>query len=172
MIPPLVMVLMVALTLVLPWLSPRQFSVESFRSTFGYVMMLCVALFAYIHVIMLICYLTDINAIHLMVGGMMFFFALLGNVMGKVRRNFWMGVRTPWTLASDPVWIRTHRVTAWLWTAGGVVLGVAVLLGLPLEWSLPPLFVMVIYPVIYSLVLYKRLEKQGKLHDGEVSPTV
>ena len=37
-------------------------------------------------------------------------FIVLGNYMGKVRKNFFIGIRTPWTLASDEVWNRTHRL--------------------------------------------------------------
>jgi uncharacterized membrane protein len=163
LLPPGVMAIMILLALVLPWLSPQKFKVDTFRSTFDYVMLLLVALFGYIHLTLLLSYLTKFNGINMLVGGIMLFFALLGNVMGKVRRNFWMGVRTPWTLASEAVWIRTHRVAAWVWTAGGLILGTAVLVGLPVEWSLIPFLLMIFYPVIYSLVLYKRLERQGKL---------
>ena len=35
----------------------------------------------------------------------------LGNLMPKMRPNWIMGVRTPWTLTSDEAWVRTHRVT-------------------------------------------------------------
>ena len=41
-------------------------------------------------------------------------FIFLGNYLGKLRRNFWAGIRTPWTLASDIVWERTHRLGGWL----------------------------------------------------------
>lgn len=41
-------------------------------------------------------------------------FIFLGNYMGKLRRNFWAGIRTPWTLTSDVVWERTHRLGGWL----------------------------------------------------------
>ena len=47
-----------------------------------------------------------------MMGGISLFFALMGNVMGKVRRNFWVGFRTPWTLANERVWNATHRCGA------------------------------------------------------------
>jgi uncharacterized membrane protein len=50
-------------------------------------------------------------------------FVVLGNVLGKVRSNFIFGVRTPWTLASDRSWNRTHRLVGRLF----VVLGLAVL---------------------------------------------
>ena len=98
-----------------------------------------------------------------MIGGMLIFFALLGNSMGKVKRNFFMGIRTPWTLASDQVWVATHRLGARLMTLGGAAGAVAVLLGAPV---LPVFFVflaLVLYPVLYSLLLYKRLEKAGAL---------
>ncbi len=139
-------------------------------------MLLVVALFGFIHVLLLYSYLrptpadadeANFDLVRILLGGEMMFFGLLGNLMGKVRRNFWMGVRTPWTLASEAVWIRTHRVTAWLWTAGAPLLGVAVLAGLPIVWSLVPFVAMILYPVLYSLLLYKRLEREGKLNDGE-----
>ena len=55
------------------------------------------------------------------IAGMFLFFALLGNVIGKVRKNFYIGVRVPWTLASDRVWNDTHRLAAWVMVAAGVI---------------------------------------------------
>ena len=45
----------------------------------------------------------------------------MGNVMGKVRRNFYIGFRVPWTLASDRVWNDTHRLAAWVMVAAGSI---------------------------------------------------
>ena len=45
----------------------------------------------------------------------------LGNVLGKVKPNFYVGVRTPWTIASEAVWIGTHRMAAWAFVAGSAV---------------------------------------------------
>jgi uncharacterized membrane protein len=161
---PGIMAGMVLLTLVLPWLSPAQFTVDRFRGTYNYVMMLVVALMGYLQAAMLLAIVNagwDVG--RLFVGGIFLFFALLGNVIGKVQRNFWMGVRTPWTLASETVWIQTHRLTAWLWTVGGLAGLVAVLAGVPPLWALGALLVLAFVPVIYSLVLYKRLQRQGRL---------
>jgi uncharacterized membrane protein len=46
----------------------------------------------------------------LLVDVLFFFFAAMGNLLTKVKRNFYMGFRTPWTLASDTVWSMTHRM--------------------------------------------------------------
>ncbi len=67
-----------------------------------------------------------------MVGGTFLFFAMLGNVLGRVRRNFYIGVRVPWTLASERVWNDTHRVAAWLFVACGLAGFVIAIAGLPL----------------------------------------
>ena len=56
-----------------------------------------------------------------MLAGLMIMFGLMGNVMGKVRRNFWVGVRTPWTLASDRVWNDTHRLAGQLFVGAAVI---------------------------------------------------
>jgi immunity protein, SdpI family len=170
---PFLMLLMVVLTVVLPWISPRQFEVERFRSTWEYVMALVVALFAFIHVALLVgSWGRSLPLGRFFVAGIMLFFSLLGNVLGRVKRNFWMGVRTPWTLASEPVWNQTHRVAGWLWAVGGLIGCVAILV-LPLVAAVSEpavlvgafvwIMIIALYPVVYSLVLYKRLERHGKL---------
>jgi len=159
------MLLMIGLIFLLPWLSPQAFKVDRFRDTFNYLMFLVVLLFGYIHAIILVGSLKDVNLDigRVLVAGIFLFFALIGNVLGKVRRNFWMGVRTPWTLASETVWNRTHRVAAWLWTVAGLIGFVGVLAGVPMWIAFVFLMVVALAPVLHSLLLYKSLERQGKL---------
>jgi uncharacterized membrane protein len=47
--------------------------------------------------------------------------AVMGNLLGKVRYNYVFGVRTPWTLANERVWDRTHRFAGWMTLLGGLV---------------------------------------------------
>ena len=49
-------------------------------------------------------------------------FILLGNMMGKIKHNYFFGIKTPWTLADPDVWNRTHRVGGWIWFGMGVLL--------------------------------------------------
>jgi uncharacterized membrane protein len=177
---PLVMAGLCVLTVVLPWLSPRHFTVDTFRDTYGYVMMLAVALMGYIQVAVLWGAILPPEEnkrlfMRFMLGGLCLFFALIGNVLGKVRRNFWMGVRTPWTLASDAVWNQTHRLAAWMFVAAGLV-GFAAVMVVPQAgvWvALAAIMAAGLVPVFYSLLLYKRLEREGKLEPpAETSPEV
>jgi uncharacterized membrane protein len=89
-------------------------------------------------------------------------FVFLGNYMGKLRRNFWAGFRTPWTLASETVWERTHRLGGWLMVLGGLV-GVVLsfIPALRLGGIIGIVAVIVLVTTIYSFVLYQRLSSGG-----------
>jgi uncharacterized membrane protein len=153
---------------VLPWLSPRNFAVESFRTIYDYIFFLVAALFIYLEGIIL---WTQFHGPALMergfLVGIFLFFALIGNVLGKVKRNFWMGVRTPWTLADPVVWDRTHRLAAWLFVSAGLIGGLMVVVGVHPAVCLAGLMIGALSPILYSLVLYKRLERTGKLESQQ-----
>jgi uncharacterized membrane protein len=159
---------MVGLTLLLPLVSPRQFSVDGFRDTYAFCMALAQGLLLFLQVVFLLAAMNGgVPFGRLLVGGIMPFIVLLGNVLGKIRRNFWMGIRTPWTLADQGVWERTHRLGAWLFVIAGLVGLAEVLADLPLYLPLAGLVVAGFVPVIYSLWVYKRLERQGRLGEGD-----
>ena len=174
LITPGLMAGMLVLLAALPWLSPRQFGIDRFRATYDYIVFLVTALFAYIQAGILMASLKNppVNSLTWFMGGLFLFFALLGNVMGKVRRNFYVGIRTPWTLASETVWNQTHRVAAWLFVAGGLLGFAAVMAGVPFWWCFLVLLVVALAPVLYSLLLYKRLEREGKLDRSDSSQEV
>jgi immunity protein, SdpI family len=90
-------------------------------------------------------------------------FIFLGNYLGKLRRNFWAGIRTPWTLASDIVWERTHRLGGWLFVLVGFI-GLITAFFPPLRFYglFVPLILVVVILVIYSYVIYQRYTVEGK----------
>lgn len=149
---------------VLPWLSPKNFAVEGFRRTYDYVFAIIAVMLAYMQGIMLT---AAIQGGHLpdraLIAGIFVFLALIGNVLGKVRPNFWIGVRTPWTLADPQVWDRTHRLAAYSLTGVGIVGAIAAMLGVSPIACFVAVMVAALWPVLYSLILYKRLEREGRL---------
>ncbi len=85
-------------------------------------------------------------------------FILIGNYMGKIRPNYMFGVRTPWTLASDLSWNKTHRLTGWLFVLLGFFMIVASLLGLGEIWVwglLAGIVVVLVTVAVYSYVVWK-----------------
>lgn len=156
---PVGMAVLLLLLFALPWLSPKNFKVEPFQGVFNYVMLVLIGLFLYIHGIML-----D-SALHPgqsfakpMIGGLFVFFGLIGNMLGKVKRNFWMGIRVPWTLASDAVWDATHRFAARLVVVASFAGAIGVFFGVPIAWAFWVVIAAFIVPVFYSAWLSKRLE--------------
>jgi uncharacterized membrane protein len=85
-------------------------------------------------------------------------FVVLGNSMGKLRHNWFVGIRTPWTLASEEVWTRTHRLAAPIWVAGGLVqLAGAFVPGVAGQVLFAaPLAAMVLVPVGASYLFFRK----------------
>lgn len=88
-------------------------------------------------------------------------FIVLGNYFGKIRNNYFVGIRTPWTLANEEVWNKTHRLGGKLFILGGIVM---LFMGfIPTMLRIPMLIVVIlgiaVVPMIYSYVIYKRLAK-------------
>lgn len=165
LISPGVMLITTLLMIVLPWLSPKNFEIDRFAGTFGFVMTVLVIFFGYMGGLLLWASIQENPPFwnELFVSSFFILFAVLGNVMGKVQRNFWMGIRTPWTLASETVWNRTHRLAAWSWVIAGLAGAVLVFVGVSFWIAMIVLMTALFWPVVYSLVLYKSLERQGQL---------
>jgi uncharacterized membrane protein len=163
-IDPGVMLAILLIFSALPWLSPKQFEVNSFRATYLYIMVAAQAMLVYIHVLILAASLSWVFDVSRAVeGGACLLIALMGNVMGKVRRNFFVGIRTPWTIANEQVWNATHRFAARTFFAGGLLGLLAVIVGAPFWLPITAILIAALAPVIYSLVFYKQLERQGGL---------
>ena len=82
-------------------------------------------------------------------------FVAIGNYMPKCKQNYTIGIKIPWTLASEENWNRTHRLAGWVWVGGGVVMLLSGFLGI--FWlTLVPTIIMVAVPFIYSYILHKK----------------
>jgi uncharacterized membrane protein len=87
-------------------------------------------------------------------------FVVIGNVMGKLRWNYTVGIRTPWTLDNERVWDKTHRFGGWVFVASGLLL-VALALVAPSSLARPALFativgVTTVLPIAQSYLLWRQ----------------
>ena len=150
----------------LPALSPKRFPVEDFLPTYGHTCLAVVGLLAYLQCVQAWAAHSGNMAIdRVLLTGIALFFALTGNVMGKGRCNFWLGIRTPWTLASERAWYATHRFAARSMVAGAALALALLLLRVPGSACVALLIGSVALPASWSLVYYKRLERSGALED-------
>ena len=140
-----------------PWLSPARYNVSSFDPTWQRLMLLVFCLITALFSVMLwsaLGHAFDVGRV--VAGTLCIFFIFFGNFLSKVRPNFSLGIRTPWTLASEQVWVATHRVAAWVTVFGGICGLALVLAGRP-QWILAPIGFAILFSVGYSFVLYKQM---------------
>jgi uncharacterized membrane protein len=103
---------------------------------------------------------------HLIVGGVGAMLVLIGNQLGKSRSMYLIGLRTPWTLASEDVWIKTHRLCGKLMVGGGLAMLVAALLPIPsgllATVAGAAIAVSAGVPILYSFILWRREARGGQ----------
>lgn len=83
---------------------------------------------------------------------------LLGNIMPRIRPNYFIGIRNPWTLHNDSVWRYTHRICGRLWFFGGILICLCALLPHTIPCILTIIFSIIAIPNIYA---YRRYHKQS-----------
>lgn len=85
-------------------------------------------------------------------------FIIVGNMMPKVKQNFFMGIKTPWALADEQIWYATHRFGGKLWFVVGILLCICGFL--PTTVQIPAIMIgagiATAAPMVYSYVIYKR----------------
>jgi uncharacterized membrane protein len=156
---PAVMVAVWLATRLLPRIDPRQANYAKMQSTYDFVVAAILTVMLAMHVVVLAAGLGYVvpmrRFLPLLFGA---FFVALGNVLPRTRPNWWFGVRTPWTLSSDRVWTRTHRVAGYAMTATGVVVLVAAALpGVwPLVLAIAVAVVAAFWMVLYSYVAWRQ----------------
>ena len=82
---------------------------------------------------------------------------VVGNYLPKTRQSYTMGIKLPWTLASEENWNRTHRIAGFLWVIGGVLMVLLALLRIWILWAVIALaLLLVLVPSVYSFLLYRK----------------
>jgi uncharacterized membrane protein len=155
-------VLMTALLLIMQWYpsrDPRSANIAKFRGAYDAVVFATIALLACFHVVALGSALGwPIDMATVVLTGTGLLFVVLGNLLPRVRSNFIFGIRTPWTLSSEDVWMRSHRVGGYVMVAAGLITIVGAFLSrrIGLGLALASLVLGGLFPVVYSYVLWSR----------------
>lgn len=159
---PIVAVGMLALFLVIPNIDPLKANIAKFRNYFNAFIALMVAFLVYMHILTILWNLGydqfNMGTAMLPFLGLIFVFA--GIMMRQAKRNFFIGIRTPWTLSSDYVWEKTHQIGSTLFIASGILalLG-AIFADYAIWFILVPVLGTTFFLTVYSYVLYQQETK-------------
>ncbi len=157
---PLVSLGLFLLFLIIPNIDPNRANIAEFRESFNLFIVLFVVFMLYVHGLTLAWSLgyTGFRLSTMLLPAMGLLFIFIGFMLRRAKRNFFIGIRTPWTLSSDTVWEKTHRLGAVLFMASGVLAFIGGFFGgMTAFWMLfVPLIGSTLFLVVYSYVQYQR----------------
>ena len=160
---PIVMVVMTVLFNVLPKVDPRRENYAKFLRSYWLIAHALIVFLLVAQALTIAAGLGfSVKVVRLMPLGIGLLLVFLGNYLTRVEPNWFVGIRTPWTLSSDTVWRKTHRTGGWLMVLGGLVITGCAFLprGAFLPMFIAAIFVIAVIPIVQSYVLWKR--EQGK----------
>lgn len=162
---PLIMTGFVALFAVLPRIDPHKKNYEKFRDYYeGFILLFVLFLLAIQVQIILwsIGYQISPNLTFPLLIGILFIY--IGFLLGHAEQNWFVGIRTPWTLSSKTVWKRTHQLGGKLFIIAGVISCAGIFAGAYALWFiLVPVLAVAVYTVAYSYIEFqKELKSQKK----------
>jgi len=154
---PLVTVALYLVTLALPRIDPGRLNYARFAGAYTVVRFGLIGFMAAVYGLMQIQirgHQIDVeHALFVLVG---ILFSLLGTVMGKIRPNWFFGIRTPWTLSSKASWIRTHRLGGWVFLMGGIAMIVTSMIPAARISVLVAFGAGLVWTVIYSYLVWRK----------------
>ncbi len=155
---PCLLVVFYALFFAIPRIDPLRANIQQFRKAYNVFIFFLMLFFVmmYVHTLLWSAgvHLNTGALVGIGIAALMF---LVGYLCRAAKRNYFVGIRTPWTLNSDSVWEKTHRIGSKLFYGSGVV----ILIGVPfpqyLIWFiLVPIVGVTLFLVVYSYVVYER----------------
>ncbi len=148
----------------IPLIDPFWKKIEGKYNIFLIFRDLALAFFLFMYVITIIAAKQGKLEPHVLGIALGLLFILLGNYLPKLPRNFFFGIRSPWTLASDVVWKKTHIVGGWLFVLAGAAAIILSLFKIDLVISLCVTLgpVVIFAGIIYPLSLYRKIQREEK----------
>ncbi|MFA6213773.1 MAG: SdpI family protein [Candidatus Micrarchaeia archaeon] len=161
---PLLSIAVFALLSYLPKTDPIKENVAKNKHVYGWLVFAVLAFLSYVHLLSIRYNLGALSSIGpAMSLGFAFLFYFIGDAMGKMKRNWFMGIRTPWAMGSDGNWAKTHALGGKLFKACAALS----LLGVVFErfaiiLVIVPVLLAAIACFVYSYLLYRKEGGKGK----------
>jgi uncharacterized membrane protein len=155
---PLISLALFGLFLLIPRIDPMKANIQKFRKYFDRFIALIMGFFLYIYLLTILwAFGFTFNFIYAMVPAFSALFYYAGVLTENAKQNWFIGIRTPWTLSSEKVWDKTHRL-------GGKLFKVAALIGLvgllfpdyAIWFVIIPIILVAAYTIVYSYVEFQK----------------
>lgn len=155
---PIISVGMLLLFILIPRIDPLKSNIQQFRKYYdGFVVLVMVFLF-YLYLLTIFWNSGyTFNMITFLSPAFAILFYYAGILIENARRNWFIGIRTPWTLSSDKVWDKTHKIGGKLFKIAGILALLAIFIETyAIFFIIVPVIMVSIYTVIYSYFEYQK----------------
>jgi uncharacterized membrane protein len=158
---PLIMIACFLLLIFLPKLDPLKRNIKKFEKYYDLTIFIIIAFLLYVHILTILANVgVAFNMNYPVILGVAVLFYFLGIILPKCKRNWFIGIRTPWTLSSDKVWAKTHRLGGKLFRIFAIILALTLLVpDYSIVILLITIFIVIIYLVVYSYLQHKKEKK-------------
>jgi len=159
---PIVMAGLTVLAHVLPKIDPRAANIENFRAQYDTFWAAIAGLLAYVYALSLAWNLgARFNFLLMIIPALAVLFFVIGNLLEHSKQNWFIGIRTPWTLSSEIVWNKTNKLAAKLFRIAAAVMILGAYLAPP-KFQAPviivPIFAAALASMIYSYLEFRKLK--------------
>ncbi|MFH1696469.1 MAG: DUF1648 domain-containing protein [Candidatus Diapherotrites archaeon] len=160
---PVISVLLLLMFLAIPRIDPLKANIERFRKHYDRLIIITMAFMLYIYLLTIAWNLgMRFDMARLLLPALAVLFYFIGGVLKESKRNWFVGIRTPWTLSSDAVWEKTHKRGALLFRLFALVVLIGLFVpGQTVLIVLVPVLAGTIYLVAYSYFEYRKETKHA-----------
>lgn len=144
---PIIAIGLLLLFLLIPKIDPLAKNIEKFRKYYNNFIFIIIVFLLFIHFLSILWnlgYKFNFSTITLASIGFLFYY--IGTILTHIKRNWFMGIRTPWTLSSDNVWDKTHKLGGTLFKIMGIIAVTGAFL--------PDKFIFIFFIPLIAIVLF------------------
>lgn len=155
---PFISLFLFLLFLIIPKIDPLKENIEKFRKYFDWFIILIILFLSYIYLLAIFWNLGfEFNMGRMLMPALGILFFYIGILLKNAKRNWFIGIRTPWTLSSDSVWDKTHQLGSKLFKIAGIITFLGILFPNYVLWTvLIPILTASLYLVVYSYFEYQK----------------
>ncbi len=147
-----------AFLLMIPKIDPLKANIEKFKKYYYGFMILLLIFLLYLYLLTILWNLgLGFNMLQLLAPAFGILYYFCGVLIKKSKRNYFIGIRTPWTLSSEKVWDKTHFIGGRLFKAAGLVALLGVFFpSYAILFVLIPVILVSLFTIVYSYFAYQK----------------
>jgi uncharacterized membrane protein len=159
---PLISIFLFLLLWAIPKIDPLRMNIEKFRKHYDGFVLIFLGFMLYVQVLIISSNIgIEYNMTQMLSPAFGILFYYCGFLVENTKQNWFIGIRTPWTLSSEKVWNKTHKIGGKLFKASGVIaLFGFILPSYALFLMAAPVILAAVYTVVYSYFEYRKEEKK------------